>query len=421
MMNAYKWVGWGFLPLMLSKDQIKKILSAQPWKHWTSNLSPEQIKDIRRFYTRPSAEKLRPLDGGRYFLKMDSSSLGQLHCSTDQYQITLERLQLLVINDVCLLYFHVNSSLNYEGSAISSINRSAFSWQPKTKNSHCTNWKNKTGDSGTLYEHICKILTISLENDDYYSNDVFGHELINCSWIKSEGELSYDKLCISQLSAGIDLSNPRYTLSNEEIGKLRNRQFSHWKDWCCQFNLNRFVFLDQTPGVSSLQYNLFEYHYYLDLFAMVIFQRISLNHYKDELILGSKKSKTALFKKISRFRSQYRISHISTYPFAQKLYQYLCDEAELDKIEEKSLSEIEYSYALWRQEKQETNDSVLMFISLIAALLLPASSLATIFALNNDQMGSLFWFSTALVTIITFLAVAVPPIRKYIKDYYSKY
>ncbi|MCW7553965.1 hypothetical protein NX722_15310 [Endozoicomonas gorgoniicola] len=260
----------------------------------------------------------------------------------------------------------------------------------------------------------------SIGSHQYYGEDAFGHELINCSWIKKEKQHSSENLCVSQLSAGIDLSNPRYTLSDREIVNLQKRQFSYWKDWRCQFNLNRFVFLDETPGISSLQYNLYEYHYYLDLFAIVIFQQISLNYFKDELILQNHKEKTILFKKISSFRSQYKMSHISTYPFAEKLYRYLCDEAGLDKIEEKSLSELEYSYALWRQEKQETNDSVLLFISLIAALLLPASSLATIFALTNEQMSVNFWSSTLLVTCITVLAVISPPLRKHIKDNYLK-
>ncbi|MCW7553962.1 hypothetical protein NX722_15295 [Endozoicomonas gorgoniicola] len=166
-MSNYKWSGWGFLPLMLSKKQTQTLLSSQPWKHWSEGLTIDQIKDIRRFYTRSGATTLRPMDGGRYILNLNEASSGCLIFSTDLYEIKLEKLQLLLINDIGLIYCHLTSSSSYNSKTISIINRTVFSWQPRTNSSQCPKWKSTSEENKTLCEHISDILSVPVDDDSY--------------------------------------------------------------------------------------------------------------------------------------------------------------------------------------------------------------------------------------------------------------
>ncbi|GAA4888469.1 hypothetical protein [Ferrimonas pelagia] len=419
-MSDYQWTGWGLLPLVLSERQSRPLLSRQPWTHWSEGLDAIQIKDTRRFYTRSTASILRPVKGGRFTLDLAQTDKGCLTLVDEGVTVRLVALQLLIVEGAALIYFHFVSEGTYDAETIARINRTVFAWHPRTHTHSLPDWTDVHGQLNTLRDHLSTLLAIPLDEERDYGEDAFGHELVNCCWVKNTeavGERSETSdLCVSKLSAGVDLANPRYSLSPKELERLQGQQFCYWRDWRCQFNLNRLVFVDETPGRSSLQLNLCQNHYYLDLFAMVILQRIYLNHFKDELILGAAKERSQLFQRISDFRRRYKVSHMSTYPFAEKLYQYLCDQAGLKEIEEQTFTELDHSHTLWRQEKEETNGSVLLFVSLIAALLLPASSLATIFALNKEQMGLPFWLGSGVITLLTLIFVVLPPLRKYRKE-----
>lgn len=415
-MAEYQWAGWGILPLIQSKSEFDELLANNVWQHWSKNKTDSQIKDIRRFYTRSSAALLRPMTGGRYVIELVDTSIGQLALQTKNFAVALTQIQVLRIEGVTLFYFHISSEQTYDANTISEINRTAFAWQPKTHNHNLVCWNDVNQVSKPLCEHLSTLLGMQLNSESNYGEDAFGHELVSCSWIKSNGKNKQGALCVSKLSAGIDLSDPRYKLDDEALTQLQSQKFAYWDDWRCQLGLNKLVFVDETSGPSTLQFNLDEYGYYLDLFAAVISQRIMLNHFKDELVLGHVKKKALLFDKITSFRRTFSAGHVSTYPFADKLYQYLCERASLAKIEEKTFIELEHSHTLWKQKREESSSKVLFFVAVIAALLLPASSLATIFALTEKQMNFYFWCSSIGITIITMILIVAPLIYRKLRD-----
>lgn len=422
-MVDYKWHGWGFFPLFISKQVFAKIVSDDKWQHWTKDLTVDEIKDKRRFYSRSCADLLRPIESGRFVIRQQSdtkplfSLLLPSKSEDDEKVINISQLQLLSLGEVSLLYIHFDSLLTFTEADISKLNKTVFQWEPRTEKHKVSQWLSAEGRTKGLKQHISELLDISLDQDSHYEEDAFGHELVNCTWIKQINGFEEDKsICVSELSAGIDSSDPRYKLSKTEKQRLVDSQFDYWADWRCQFNLNRLVFVDQTPEESSLKWNLSNNHYYLDLFAAVIYQRTILNRFKDEMMLCSNKQRGELYERISSFRRQYKIAHISTYPFAERLYQYFCEQADLSSIEDKTFIELEHNHALWKQEREESTNMVLLLVSLVAALLVPASSIATIMALSDDQMTSVYWMLSGFVTFITIIVMIWPPFKRYFKD-----
>lgn len=419
-MTEYKWQGWGLLPLFISQKVFSQIVSSAGWSHWAKGLSASEIKDVRRFYTRSSADLLRPLKSGRFTLMSDDRPLFSFKDTVTlgcDHQIDITKLQLVALGEMCLLYIHYESPATFSADCISRINRTVFQWEPKTEKHKVSQWINHDQQVKGLKQHISKLLGISLDQDVHYGEDTFGHELVNCTWVKQVTSFeSKETICVSELSAGINVSDPRYKISEREKQRLNEAQFDYWADWRCQFNLNRLVFVDQSPEESSLTWNLSNNNYYLDLFAAVVCQRTILNRFKDEMMLCSHKRRGALYERISNFRRQYKIAHISTYPFAEKLYEYFCSQANLSEIEERTFVELEHNHSLWRQEREESSNTVLLLVSLVAALLVPASSIATIMALTDEQMNSVFWSLSGVITLATVLVMVWPPFKRYLKN-----
>ncbi|UWZ98820.1 hypothetical protein [Vibrio splendidus] len=422
-MAEYKWQGWGFLPLFISKKSFLDLVSSGNWKHWSEDLQDSEIKDIRRFYTRATADLLRPMKQGRYVFeaKMSDSPLLSLvpnqQSLSHKFSVCITKLQLLQMGEVSLLYLHFESSDSLSASSIAELNRTVFQWEPRTERHSVCLWEDSEQQKKGLKQHISDILSLPLDNNSHYEEDAFGHELVSCSWVKQVSNFDQsDAICVSELSAGINFSNPRYKLSENEKQRLIENQFHYWSDWRCQFNLNRLVFVDQTPGESSLNWNLATNQYYLDLLAAVICQRTTLGRFKDEMILSPNKQRARLYERISLFRRSYKMSHVSTYPFAERLYQYLCCQADLELIEQKAFVELEHNHALWKQEKDESSNTVLLLVSLVAALLVPASSIATIMALTKEQMNLTFWAVSGSITLITAIVMIWPPLRRYFRS-----
>lgn len=55
---------------------------------------------------------------------------------------------------------------------------------------------------------------------------------------------------------------------------------------------------------------------------------------------------------------------------------------------------------------------MMLFVSLIAAVLLPASTIATIFALFDAQMNESFWHISELFTFIMLAAFVLPLLKR---------
>ncbi|MCV5804193.1 hypothetical protein OFN34_35885, partial [Escherichia coli] len=80
-------------------------------------------------------------------------------------------------------------------------------------------------------QHISELLDISLDQDTHYGEDTFGHELVNCTWVKQVTSFeSKETICVSELSAGINVNDPRYKLSASEKQRLIETQFDYWAD-----------------------------------------------------------------------------------------------------------------------------------------------------------------------------------------------
>jgi len=286
-MANYSWAGWGFLPIPLDRKLSSKLMAENDWKPWFDDKNEDEIKDIRSFYSRSAVQIFRPLTiPGRMELDLSNTVMGHLELIHDEFQVNINRLQLVYFDEISLIYVHFTSQKKYTAEQISNLNRSVFAWRPRSINHRVTMWRDQQGKECTLNQYITTILGINFDKEVDYSDDFFGHELASCTLISGSPDLK-GELCVSELSAGIDITNKRYALNSSALEVMKANQFNYWDDWSCQFNLNRWVFLDHTPkdAFSSLFYNLSVKHYYLDLMALIVYQKIMMNKFIDELTL----------------------------------------------------------------------------------------------------------------------------------------
>ncbi len=135
----------------------------------------------------------------------------------DEKVININQLQLLALGEVSLLYIHFDSSFTFTEADISKLNKTVFQWEPRTEKHKVSQWLSAEEKTKGLKQHISELLGISLDHDSHYEEDTFGHELVNCTWIKQINGFEDDKsICVSELSAGINCNDPRYKLSKTE-------------------------------------------------------------------------------------------------------------------------------------------------------------------------------------------------------------
>lgn len=397
--------GTGLLPITTTHKKIDEIVNKHWWEPWQNNLDSKDIKDKRRFFNRVTMDIFRPMSHKRWYLNFEKSPLKQLKLINEDGQQLAQiiGLELLKIGDTLVLYYTVKTSSLSESQAYDT-HRKLFSFFPKTSSAQLPIWSfGETSQS--LLSWLENFLDMKLEHGEDYVEDWMGHELPYCLHVESSGNNS-EKLLIN-FAAGANPSRTNYEISQQEYFQLQQQIFSVWSDWNCLQNNHRLIFCS-TADANALRANLFTHKYYIDLYVLALFQRIQYAYFQEQFSGADKRTFQLLFREIKQFRKQYQLAHVSTYPLAQRLYDYFSHRLFLRKLDEQVFREIDFHNSEEQREQTDKYNTMLFSISVIAAVVLPLNSLSALFAIAPEQRDWAFWLTSALSGIGILLVMLTP-------------
>lgn len=204
------------------------------------------------------------------------------------------------------------------------------------------------------------------------------------------------------LASGANPLKKGYELSNEEYQRLDESRFSVWKNWQCLMNEGNLVFAEFNEGATTPLYtNLISYQFYFDLFVAVLFQKISLNDFRHKLMADNSNE---MNEALQEFRMNYRLNRYSTYTLSHRLYRYFATSLSLESEESLVFDEMTHMHESRLRELESRDGRLSALFSVLAALFLPATSIATIVALDDWEMDQKFWGISLGITGVLIIA-----------------
>lgn len=406
------------LPINLTKLERKKLFQRQPWKHWTNGLSSSEKVDMRRFFNRSTVDIFRPLEDGRWCLDLSCSLLADLALNySDEIIAELTGVQLVDFGNIHFLYLSV-STTPASKSDIFPLQRQLFSFFQKSHSAELPKWSQ--GDNAQpLSKWIEQLIGRDIGHSEDNMEDWLGHELPYCLHVETNTSEENQNLTVN-LVAGADPAKPSYKLAQLEAAELKNSMLSVWDNWHCLQAYHRLIFVGD-PSATALHENLSRHHYYIDLFALAIYQRMQYERFQESLTAANPKTLKNLNLKIRVFRQRYNIAQVSGYPLAQRLYKYVCERLELKALEEKVFNEIDYQHGQQQRANEENYNFMLFSISVLAAIILPLDSLSTLMALPAAERDFDFWLTVAISGLGVLAIMLLPMLwRSYRRSRYDK-
>jgi len=396
------WSAIACCPIQLEEEQFKRLLQKGIWKHWAETLKPEEIVDYRRFYSGKAADIFRSKTSRRYTLHLKDSFYGKLVLEAEDPQVSISALTLVTFQSMSVAYIHYDLTELSNTNSLYEIDKAAFSFFPKSSNHELPVWRSEaTGKSYSLNQWLGELLHCPSISSNENTEDWFGNELPRCIYLGTLCTNPLNELLVA-LASGANPLKKGYEISQEEYQRLDRNRFSVWKNWQCLMNEGKLIFAEINGGATTpLFENLISHQYYFDLFVAVLFQKISLNDFRHKLMADNSNE---MNEALQAFRMNYRLNRYSTYPLSHRLYRYFSKSLDLEAEESLVFDEMTHMNESRLRELESRDGRLGGLFSILAALFLPATSIATIVALDDWKMDQTFWGISLGITAILIIA-----------------
>lgn len=396
------WSAIACCPVQLGKSQLNCLLKEGIWKHWTADLKPEEVIDYRRFFSGKAADIFRAEAHGRYTLDLKYSTFGSLMLESGKQSVSITSLTLLVFQSMTIVYLHYELTGFTDLNGLYEIDKTAFSFFPRSSSHELPVWRSKaTGKTRSLNLWLGELLNCPSISSNENTEDWFGSELPRCIYVGANHEVMIKDLLVG-LAAGANPLKKGYVLSKEERQRLDESRFSVWDNWQCLMNEGKLIFVEVNCGETTpLFANLIIHQYYFDLFVAVLFQKVSLNDYRQKLMTNNSNE---MNEALQEFRMNYRLNRYSTYSLSHRLYRYFAEKSDLETEESLVFEEMTHMHENRLRELENRESRLGGLFSILAALFLPATSIATIVALDDWKMDQKFWGISLGITAVLIVA-----------------
>ncbi|MEQ8396169.1 CorA family divalent cation transporter [Thalassobaculum sp.] len=186
--------------------------------------------------------------------------------------------------------------------------------------------------------------------------------------------------------------------TESELRAIRNAGYREWSNWSVHTNGTRSVVLINGAGLHGQPENA--HNLYSLLFILTIYQNVRLLEYLDMT------SDTAIELRdvrrgFDRFRRKFLPLKATTFPTGGRLYQRWRELAELPRIQRDIEDEIQKAEELERADNEHYEAKVLLALTILAAIFLPATLITGFFGMNIGDMQTWgdpwAWFTHSLV------------------------
>ncbi|RAJ92969.1 hypothetical protein [Aliidiomarina maris] len=412
------------LPLNLSHSEHDALLKRYAWRHWNDALSEQQVVDTRRFYNRSTVDWFRPLSSsdsdkqwrGRWQLDIADMALGKLtmaqrvNGSPPEADVRISGLSMLRLGNFTFMYLHMQAQA-LDSAALFALQRDMFSFFAKGSHSELPVWcsHDSSGTEQPLIAWVEAFLGRSIGGSDGYMEDWLGHELPYCLYVTGQDvakPIDVGNMAVN-LVAGANPFKAHYQLATQEQTRLEQQGFAMWQQWQCVQAYHRLVFVSDEPA-PALQTNVFEAQYYVDLYVLALYQRIQYERFQEQLSEAKPQNFAQLNEAIMQFRQHFNLTHVCSYPLAQRLYDYIAAQLGLRTLEQRIFNEIDYQHQHAQRRQQDKYNVMLFTISVLAAVALPLNSLSALMALTPAQRDNSFWVMVSSAILVVLLIMLIP-------------
>lgn len=424
MAGTYHWCSYAFVPLAVDDGHWREFDSDQNWEPWHV-VTGGASEDIRRFFIPAVGGIVCPT--GEYpaaqrwvsRLEPDAQPYVELR-GEDSERVYIKRVELVKLPVLSVLIIELSADNPLEQDVMVDANRVVFEWLPRSSSGKVTVWNTLSGEM-TLASWLLSVLPRKLQSSvskSLESADWFGHQLPNFTIVREQWDNSRfcpDSLVVHLLS-GIPLDKQGYRLEQKTAQEiLRVSIDQYWDDWFFGNNENRYLAVLSSQAGEFVESNLSRH--YMPIVCLVIYQKIMVAQLLEKYlacgISGDRLGLQHVREAFTRFRHRFGFQRITSYPLGQRIYSFMRKRAEIDDLIGQLFEQIEATDNYEHLQIERREAKTFGILTWLAALALPITTAATVFALDASHLYEFgqFWITSSITTIVVVLVVLTLQIR----------
>lgn len=409
--EAYQWRTFAFVPVELEDDFWPALEADKHWQPWHDSMNQAELEELRKFFVPEVASILCPgasssgQHGRWYYEPADAAETTMI----DMPQIRLGGVQLVRFPWLSAFIIEIFSTQSLGRKELLDTNRQAMRWIPKSLKDQLPLWRDVYGRNLTLAQWLAALLPQAQQAklaQVFSRMDWFGHQLSSFSIVRSlhqAGPVQADGLTVSLLSA-IPANEKGYRLAPAVAAHLTTDCVDqYWDDWFFAAHEGRYLAFLAGDAGGFIEDNLV--HYYMPMLLLVIYQQLmAAQLLKQFHVCGLNENWSGLGsvrRQFTRFRHKFAFQYVTHYPLGNRIFSFAYRLADIDGQLGRIAEQIESvdNYEQLQIEKREAKTIILL--AWMAALVLPVSTVAVIFALEQKLLASFypFWLIALLSTL----------------------
>jgi len=420
--ETYQWRAFAFVPVELDADFWKAFESSARWTALHKTMDKLAFDDMRSFFVPAVADILcanEKTQGhyGRWLCSLEVAQQPHTVLDAVQQPIKIAQVQLLRFPQLSafIIELYTDGSLGQE--ALLSVNREACRWLPRNLRDRIPMWQDGQGQQFSLAQWLIKQLPASQHDKlsaAFAKVDWFGHQLPSFSIIRAQQTtevLQADELTVKLLTA-TPLNQAGYRLApaiKQQI--LSEGVEQYWADWFFANHEGRYLAVLSQDAAEFIDDNLTQY--YMPMVLLVIYQKLMAAQLLEQFHLcGLSENRRGLARvrrQFTRFRHKFAFQRVTTYPLGNRVFSFIHRQADIDRQLARIAEQIESTdnYEQLQIERHEVK--AVNLLTWIAALVLPVTTVAVIFAVDKSLLSSFkpFWLISLLSTAAMLLIVLV--------------
>lgn len=416
-----KWQSFAFILLELEDDFWSAFMGCEGWRALHSTLDEAEFADTRSFFVPPVADILCPgADAPNHYgrwLYRPSSPVRLASQQARAASVSISEVQLLRLPGLSAFIIGFKADEPIEQASLLTINREVFRWLPRTLSDRLPLWQTEHGAEYSLAQWLISVLPASQQKaltQKFAQFDGFGHQLPSFSIVdvsQAAENLRADQLTIGLLT-GTPLNQPGYRLAAEVKQQILSDKIEqYWEDWYFANHEGRYLAVLSKDSADFTRDNLT--HCYMPMVLLIIYQKLMAAQLLGEFHLCGLQHKpcqlSSVRRRFTRFRHKFVFQRVTHYPQGNRIYNFIHHQADVDGILARITEQIESvdNYEQLQTEQREAKTIVLL--TWLAALVLPTSTVAVIFSVEDILLKSFypFWLISLLTTLVMLVTVFV--------------
>lgn len=405
-------------PLSLTREDMTRMQHSESWTSWILRLpksDQETLEEEARFFLpgcrnlfMPSSREINNSPRWTLFPDVWPELVGP----DATLWARIEWIDLLWLEAHPLLLIKISGNRHFGPDDVKWVATTAASWHPAYPGASPAIWRAGDRELSLRQWVLGDILALSPERWDNVDGRVhwFGKDLPGFNLCHAEAgwptEETRDDLVL-HLALGMASWREEFGPDAGTRQAILDHHLQEWANWRLYEWRNRLtLFLAGAathgqPGNTETYYSL--------LFATVCYQRVRLTDFLDQTA-GPSAGIAKLRNGFAAFRRQYLLHRVTTYVMGDRIYDFLRAANHLPQIQTEIEEQIRLADEAERLDLGRQENLIMIVLTTVAALFLPASLLTGAFGMNKMSdltLEPVFWWGLLGAYVLGLLLVGM--------------